>query len=156
MPRPRWARRLFRPTREARTMLRHLALALALVCLSVLAAPTPSALAQEKEVVGPSRIYFLDADTVRVLATKSWQSASVRHQEKLLHHALRLAYWRDRIPSDMRRVFDALGYPTGRVLSRPMGHVEEAWYYGQLSAPLRFRDGVLLDAARFDALRSRR
>ncbi|HEY6552338.1 MAG TPA: hypothetical protein VI669_03240, partial [Vicinamibacteria bacterium] len=115
-------------------MLRHLALALALVCLYLLAAPAPSALAQEKEIVGPSRIYFIDADTMRVLATKSWQSASVRHQEKLLRYALRLAYWRDRIPSDMRRDFDALGYPTGRVLSRPVGHVEEAWYYGQLSA----------------------
>ncbi len=137
-------------------MLRNLALALAATCLAVLVLPIPSALAQPKEVVGPSRIYFVDADTVRVLATKSWQSDSVRHQEKLLRHALRLAYWRERIPSDMRLVFDELGYPTGRVLSRPVGHVEEAWYYGQLSAPIRFRDGVLLDVARFDALRSRR
>jgi hypothetical protein len=138
-------------------MLRHLALALfAATCVAAAGLPTSLAFAQSKEVVGPSRILLTDADTVRVLATKSWQSDSVRHQEKLLRHSLRLAYWRDRIPSDMRRVFDDLGYPTGRVLTLPVGHVEEAWYYGQLSAPLRFRDGVLLDVARFDALRSRR
>jgi len=137
-------------------MLRHLALALAATCLALLASPTPSASAQTKEVVGPSRIYFIDADSVRVLATKAWQSGAVRHQEKLLRHALRLAYWREHVPGDMRRVFDELGYPTGRVISRPVGHVEEAWYYGQLAAPLRFRDGVLLDVARYDALRSRR
>ncbi|MEK7316491.1 MAG: hypothetical protein AAB011_09940 [Candidatus Eisenbacteria bacterium] len=137
-------------------MLRHLALALAATCLAFLTTPAAPAFAQSKEVVGPSRIYFADADTMRVLATKSWQSDSVRHQEKLLRHSLRLAYWRDRIPSDMRRVFDELGYPTGRILARPVGHIEEAWYYGQLATPLRFRDGVLLDAARFEALRTRR
>jgi hypothetical protein len=52
-------------------------------------------------------------------------------------------------------VFDALGYPTGRVLSQPVGHQEEWWYYGQLSPPLRFRDGELLDRARFESLTRR-
>ena len=138
-------------------MLRHLATTLLAVLF--LAAPllqAPGALAQTGEIVGPSRIYFVDADTVRILATKEWQSASVRHQEKLLRYALRIAYWRDRIPSDMRRVYDELGYPTGRVLSLPTGHTEEAWYYGQLSPPIRFRDGVLLNPDQVDALRSRR
>jgi hypothetical protein len=55
----------------------------------------------------------------------------------------------------MAMVFDALGYPTGRVLSQPAGHQEEWWYYGQLQPPLRFRDGVLLDRDRFEALAGR-
>jgi hypothetical protein len=118
--------------------------------------PASAAAAAMKPIVGPSRILYMDADTVLLLATKDWQSASVRHQEKLLRHSLRLAYWRNRIPSDMRRVFDALGYPTGRVLLTPAGHAEELWYYGQLAPPLRFRDGVLLDTERFDALRAAR
>lgn len=116
--------------------------------------PEP-AQAQQPAVVGPSRILFVDADTVRVLVTKQWQSAAARHQEKLLRTSLRLQYWRNRIPSDMRMVFDALGYPTGRVLSQPAGHSEEWWYYGQLAPPLRFRDGVLLDRARFESLAGR-
>jgi len=37
-----------------------------------------------------------------------------------------------------------------------VGHTEEWWYYGVLAPPLRFRDGVLLDQDRFDALRSER
>jgi hypothetical protein len=117
---------------------------------------TASAQDEAKTVVGPSQIYFVDADTVRALATKEWNSASVRHQEKLLRYSLRIAYWRAHIPADMRRVFDALGYPTGRVLAQPTGHSEEYWYYGQLMPPLRFRDGVLLDQDRFDALRGGR
>ncbi len=136
-------------------MLRHLALALAVVTTAVLITSTPTAHAQTKDIIGPSLIYYVDAGKVQVLATKEWQSASVRHQEKLLRYALRIAYWRDHIPGDMRRVFDTLGYPTGRVLSQPIGHSEEAWYYGQLSTPIRFRDGVLMNADAFEALRSR-
>src|SRR5215510_822458 len=112
-------------------MLRRLSLtALAALCLA--SASSSRALAQEepmKTIVGPSRIFYADADTVLVLATKEWISASVRHQEKLLRTQLRLAYWRDHIPADMRGVFDALGYPTGRVLTTPVGHTEELWYY---------------------------
>jgi hypothetical protein len=144
-------------------MLRHRSPALLAVPLLALAigfagsalAPAASAQTPAKEIVGPARIYFVDADTVLALATKEWQSGAVRHQEKLLRTALRLKYWRDRIPSDMRMVFDALGYPTGRVLSQPMGHQEEWWYYSQLQPPLRFRDGVLLDRDRFEALARR-
>ncbi len=123
--------------------------------LAQAAAPAPVAGAM-KRIVGPSQILYVDSDSVLFLATKEWQSASIRHQEKLLRHSLRLAYWRDRIPSDMRRVFDALGYPTGRVLLTPTGHTEEWWYYGQLDPPLRFRNGALLDIERFDRLRGAR
>jgi len=137
-------------------MLRHLALALAVVTTAVMFTPAPSAYAQTKEIIGPSAIYSVDAGKVQLLATKEWQSASVRHQEKLLRYSLRIAYWRDHIPGDMRRVFDALGYPTGRVLSLPIGHTEEAWYYGQLSTPIRFRDGELVNADTFEAFRTRR
>jgi len=55
----------------------------------------------------------------------------------------------------MRMVFDALGYPTGRVLATPAGHNEEWWYYGELAPPLRFRDGALIDTDEFEALLSR-
>jgi hypothetical protein len=127
-----------------------LAAALLLACAIVPAAP--SAHAEPSAYVGPTRIYLVDADTVLALATKSFQSAAVRHQEKLLRSALRLEYWRVRIPADMRMVFDALGYPTGRVLSPPVGHQEEWWYYGQLQPPVRFRDGVLLDRDWFERL----
>ena len=133
-------------------MLRHLASTLALIAVLVLAWHAAPARAQMKTVVGPSLIYYFDADSVYILATKEWQSRAVRHQEKLLRHSLRLAYWRDHIPSDMRRVFDLLGYPTGRVLSQPIGHVEEAWHYGQLGEPIRFRDGVLVNEDRLDQL----
>ncbi len=105
--------------------------------------------------LGPTQILFQDADTVFVLASREWLSASVRHQEKLLRHAVRMAYWRNHIPPDMREVFDALGYPTGRVLLTPTGHTEEWWYYGALRPPLRFRDGDLTDRDRFDDYRSR-
>jgi len=137
-------------------MLRHFVSTLAVLALAVLVWPAAPARAQVKTIVGPSLIYYFDADSVYILAYKEWQSRSVRHQEKLLRHSLRLAYWRDHIPSDMRRVFDALGYPSGRVLSQPIGHVEEAWHYAQLGEPIRFRDGVLVNEDRFDKLRSRR
>jgi hypothetical protein len=140
-------------------MLRHLAptalLVLAFASLSALGAPAP-ARAETKEIVGPTQIYYMDADTVFALASKEWVSRSVRHQEKLLRTSLRLNYWRNHLPADMRRVFDELGYPTGRVLSQPTGHTEEAWYYGQLAPPIRFRDGVLLNADQVDAFRAGR
>jgi hypothetical protein len=104
-------------------------------------------------VVGPTQILYADADTVFILRAKEWWSAAVPHREKLLLHGLRMKYWRDRIPADMRVVFDELGYPTGRVLHTPVGHTEEWWYYGALQPPLRFRDGTLLDGDRFDAMR---
>lgn len=95
--------------------------------------------------VGPTQILFADADTVFVLRSKAWWSGNVREQEKLLLHNLRMRYWLSHLPSDMRVVFDRLGYPSGRVMLTPVGHTEEWWYYGQLSQPLRFRDGELLD-----------
>ena len=105
-------------------------------------------------VVGPTDILLVDADSVKVVRTVEWLSLKTRHQEKLLLTSLRMRYWRDHIPSDMRMVFDALGYPTGRVLTTPVGHTEEWWYYGHLRPPLRFRDGILLDVDEFDALRT--
>lgn len=106
--------------------------------------------------VGPTQILFADADTVFVLRSKEWWSGNTREQEKLLLHNIRMHYWLVHIPSDMRTVFDRLGYPTGRVMLTPVGHTEEWWYYGQLSQPLRFRDGELLDWDRLDQLQSRR
>lgn len=119
------------------------------------ASPVPRALAAGTTFVGPTAILFADADTVLLLRSKEWNSLAVRQQEKLLLHSVRMRYWRSRLPSDMRRVFDALGYPTGRVLQTPVGHTEEWWYYGPLDPPLRFRDGELIDADRFEDLRSR-
>jgi len=136
-------------------MLRHhshcLAAAIAFA-FAIALVPALSAQAAEPTIVGPARIYLVDADSVFALATKAHQSPAVRHQEKLLRTALRLQYWRQHIPADMGMVFDVLGYPTGRVRSLPVGHEEEAWYYGQLQAPIRFRDGVLIDRDLFEAL----
>lgn len=105
--------------------------------------------------VGPTAILFVDADSVYWLRSAEWNSAYVRNQEKLLLHSLRMKYWRDHLPSDMRMVFEALGYPVSRVIHTPVGHVEEWWTYRLLDPPLRFRDGELIDTDRFEALRSR-
>jgi hypothetical protein len=132
-------------------MLRHRLSALPalfIVALSLAAA----ARAQTVSLAGPTRIYLVDADSVFMVAAGNWQSTETRNQEKLLRYSLRLRYWRDHLPGEMRQVFDALGYPTGRVLLRPVGHEEEWWYYGQLQLPLRFRDGVLLDRDRLAAM----
>jgi hypothetical protein len=131
---------------------------LVLLLLAACVVIPPSARAQSPgagtpKVVGPTQILYADADTVFILRAKEWWSAAVPHREKLLLHGLRMKYWRDRIPADMRLVFDELGYPTGRVLHTPVGHTEEWWYYGTLQPPLRFRDGTLLDRDRFDAIR---
>jgi hypothetical protein len=138
-------------------MPRQLALLLGATALVlVLAAVSPHrVLAQATTFVGPTQILLVDADSVLVLVTREWLSASVRHQEKLLRHSVRMAYWRDHIPADMRMVFDALGYPSNRVLQTPVGHTEEWWYYGLLDPPLRFRDGELIDTDRFEALLGR-
>ena len=90
-----------------------------------------------------------------VLVSKEWQAASVRHQEKLLRHGVRIAYWRNHLPPDVRMVFEALGYPTGRVLLTPVGRTEEWWYYRQLNPPLRFQDGALIDRNLFESYRGR-
>jgi len=135
---------------------------LALLAALVGAAASAPSLAQTEtpadapRVVGPTQILYADADTVFLLRSKEWWSNAVSHREKLLLHGLRMKYWRDHIPADMRFVFDEIGYPTGRVIHTPVGHTEEWWYYGVLAPPLRFRDGVLLDQDRFDALRSER
>jgi hypothetical protein len=105
--------------------------------------------------VGPTQILFVDADSVYLVRSIEWNSAAVREQEKLLLHSLRMSYWRDHLPADMRAVYEALGYPVGRVLYTPVGHTEEWWSYRLLDPPLRFRDGVLIDTDRFEALRSR-
>ncbi len=119
------------------------------------AASVPRALATETTFVGPTAILLADADTVLLVRSKEWNSAAVSQQEKLLLHSIRMSYWRAHLPSDMRRVFDVLGYPIGRVLQTPVGHTEEWWYYGPHAPPLRFRDGDLIDTDRFEALRSR-
>ena len=77
-------------------------------------------------------------------AAVSFAIAQLRRAAELKH-----------ISKDMRMVFDALGYPTGRVLATPAGHNEEWWYYGELAPPLRFRDGALIDTDEFEALLSR-
>jgi hypothetical protein len=140
-------------------MTRHLVLPTVALALAIALGP---GLAQAQapngpatQFVGPTEILLVKADSVAVVRTTEWLSAKTRDQEKLLLVGLRMKFWRDHLPGDMRRVYDALGYPTGRLLLTPMGHTEEHWYYGQLQPPLRFRDGVLLDADRFAALLAR-
>jgi hypothetical protein len=139
--------------------LRHGFIALALVvfgALAGLAGPGPAG-AQEPatQFVGPTRILFQDADSVFLRRAAEWNSASIADREKLLLVSLRMEYWKDHLPPDMREVYETLGYPIGRVLRTPVGHVEEWWYYGVLDPPLRFRDGELLDPDRLEALLSR-
>ena len=131
-------------------MLRHRALLL--ILLSALSVPLASTAAPPlATVVGPNQILYVDADSIYYLRSVDWWSKNVRHQEKLLLRSLRMKYWSEHLPSDMRSVFDQLGFPTGRLLLTPVGHTEEWWYYGQLGPPLRFRDGTLLDRDRFEA-----
>jgi hypothetical protein len=133
-------------------MTRQLALLLLAVALLWLVPPPPRAFGDPTTYVGPTRILLVDADSVLTVVTKEWLSASTRHQEKLLRHGVRMKYWREHLPPDMRRVFDTLGYPLNRVLHTPVGHTEEWWYYGLLDPPLRFRDGELIDTDRFEDL----
>jgi hypothetical protein len=134
-------------------MPRQLALSLGAVLLFALAAPpAPVSAAETKTYLGPTMILFQDADSVLYLVSKEWLSASARNQEKLLRHAIRMEYWLEHLPPDMRMVFDTLGYPLSRVLATPVGHTEEWWYYGMLDPPLRFRDGTLIDTDRFESL----
>jgi hypothetical protein len=133
-------------------MSRHLALLLGVLALFTLGAAPPKPYSQT--YAGPTMMLFMDADTVLVLETQEWQSAYVRHQEKLLRRALRMEYWRSHISTDMRMVYDALGYPSGRVLLTPVGHTEENWYYGQLEPPLVFRDGELQNPDLFERFAS--
>ena len=137
-------------------MFRHLALLLGALAASFsLLGAAPASSPYYRSYVGPDQILFADADSIYYLRSLDWHSKNARHQEKLLLTNLRMRYWRDHLPLDMRVVFDELGYPTGRVLLTPMGHTEEWWYYGQMQPPLRFRDGVLLDGDRFDRYRGR-
>ncbi len=135
-------------------MSRHLALLLGGIAILALGAPV-RVFADPTAYVGPTRILLVDADSVLTIVGREWLSRSVRHQEKLLRYSVRMAYWRDHIPADMRMVFDALGYPTSRVLRTPVGHTEEWWYYGILDPPLRFLDGALIDTDRFESLLGR-
>jgi hypothetical protein len=135
-------------------MLRLRALLLGALALAALAA-VPALSTAQVSFAGPTDILLVKADSVFLLRSLDWHSGNVRHQEKLLLNSLRMRFWRDHLPSDMRRVYDALGYPTGRVLLTPVGYTEEWWYYGQLKPPLRFRDGALLDDERFEALARR-
>jgi hypothetical protein len=131
-----------------------LASAVLITALGFILAPRLARSETAPTVVGPTQILYVDADSVLVLRTREWWSASVAHREKLLLHSLKMKYWRDHLPDDMRLVFDELGYPTGRVLLMPYGHTEEHWFFGPLGPPLRFRDGQLLDRDLFDALRN--
>jgi len=133
-------------------MPRRLALSLGAAAILLLGAAAIRVHADTTTFLGPTRILLVDADTVLTVVTGEWLSASVRHQEKLLRWGVRMAYWRDHIPPDMRMVFDALGYPASRVIQTPVGHTEEWWYYGLLDPPLRFRDGELIDTDRFESL----
>ena len=133
-----------------------LAFAVLITALGFVLAPRLARCETPPTVVGPTQILYVDADSVLVLRTREWWSASVAHREKLLLYSLKMKYWRDHLPDDMRVVFDGLGYPTGRVILMPYGHTEEHWFYGPLGQPLRFRDGELLDRDRFDALRNGR
>jgi hypothetical protein len=133
-------------------MLRRLALLLGVGALLSLGAPSTHVRAETRTFLGPTQILLVDADSVLFVVTREWLSAATRHQEKLLRHAVRMRYWRDHLPRDMRMVFEALGYPTSRVLQTPIGHTEEWWYYGVSAPPLRFRDGELIDTDRFEAL----
>jgi hypothetical protein len=107
-------------------------------------------------VVGPSQILYMDADSVYYIRSQEWWSANVKHQEKLLLRGVRMRYWSEHLPADMRLVYDALGYPVSRVLLTPVGHTEEWWYYKLLAPPLRFRDGILLNSDLFEAYLARR
>jgi hypothetical protein len=133
-------------------MLRLRALLLGALALTIVGAGPPPPVPYVRSYVGPTAMLLSDADSVLVLATEQWQSPRYRDQEKLLRTELRMTYWRDHLPSAMRRVFDTLGYPTGRLLLTPVGHSEEEWFYGQLSPPLVFRDGVLQNPDRLDQL----
>jgi hypothetical protein len=133
-------------------MPRQLALLLGAVALLSFGTPPSHVFADPSTYVGPTRILLVDADTVLTMVTKEWLSGSTRHQEKLLRHGIRMAYWRSHISPDMRMVYDGLGYPLSRVIHTPVGHTEEWWYYGLLDPPLRFRDGALIDTDRFEDL----
>jgi len=131
-------------------MPRRVALLLGLTALSLLPLPPGRARADSRTYVGPTRILLVDQDTVLTVVTREWLSAGVRNQEKLLRSGARMKYWSEHLPADMTMVYDALGYPWGRVLATPVGHTEEWWYYGLGVPPLRFRDGALLDTERFE------
>ena len=147
--------RLFR---GSRIVLRHrlllagylLALSTSLLCR----APVVHA-AMAPMLAGPTDILYMDADSVFYLRSQEWWSENVKHEEKLLHRALRFKYWAEHLPPDMRMVYRALGYPIGRVMLTPIHHTEEWWYYKVLEPPLRFRDGILLDPDRFERYISR-
>ena len=129
-------------------MIRNSILTLAWILL--LAAPALGAGDPAPEFLGPTEILLVKADSVYLVRSLAWNSAAVPNREKLLLHGIRMRFWRDHLPSDMREVYDALGYPLGRTLHTPVGHTEEWWFYGLLDPPLRFRDGILLDRDRFE------
>lgn len=126
--------------------------ALGLLCVALLGMSHPPS--EQPAEVGPDPILYMDADSVFYLRSLQWHSGNSRHQEKLLVRAIRMKYWRAGLPPDMAMVFDTLGYPSGRVLLTPVGHHEEWWYYQQLSPPLRFRDGFLINPDQFEIYRS--
>lgn len=137
-------------------MTRHCGLLLGALCalaIPFLGAAPPS---EAPTVVGPSQILYMDADSVYFLRSQEWWSENIKHEEKLLLRALRLKYWSEHLPPDMRLAYRSLGYPMSRVLLTPVGHSEELWYYGMLDPPLRFRDGILLNPDRFEAFLARR
>jgi hypothetical protein len=145
-------------------MRRHLALGFAAALLSLPAlvpaargqTMPPASQAYRWSYVGPQMMLFAYADSTLALRAKQWNTDSTNDYEKMLWVDIKMRFWRDHLPDDMRFAYDALGYPSGRVLLTPVGHKEELWYYSQHGPPLRFRDGVLMNRGVYQALTSRR
>jgi hypothetical protein len=106
--------------------------------------------------VGPTMMLFGYSDSTWIRRADQWNTDSTNNYEKMLWTDLKMRFWHDHLPSDMRMVFDTLGYPTGRVLLTPVGHTEELWYYSQNARPLRFVDGALVNPAQFEAFQQHR
>jgi hypothetical protein len=111
----------------------------------------PSPATGNYKYVGPTMMLFGYSDSTWIHRADQWNTDSTNDYEKMLWTDLKMRFWHDHLPSDMRMVFDTLGYPSGRVLLTPVGHTEELWYYSQNARPLRFVDGVLANPAQFEA-----
>lgn len=116
--------------------------------------PAPP-MAYQWRYVGPTLMLFSYADSTYDRRAREWNTDSTNDYEKMLWIDLKMRFWKSRLPADMRLVFDTIGYPTGRILLKPVRHTEELWYYSQSLPPLRFRDGVLMNPGQFEVFRRR-